>query len=303
MKKKIYLLTGFLGSGKTTFLQNLLAQALPLHKIGVIINEFGRAGIDGSLIARNGLVMRELSGGSIFCACLKSNFIAALDTFLDLPIEYLFIESSGLADPAGFHRISSFINRPACIASVSALCIVDGKYFLDYLDMFTAVETQIRTADLILINKIDLITADGLSIIESTISSMNPVARILRTSFGVFDIKKLPELTSKHAYVTADEHPDIRPFTHILMADNIISKEQLLNFIQAVLLFSLRVKGFIITTDGLTKVDAVGSTTTIIRSDDAMTPELIIIAKQALPINREIVSAWNTHCTGSIKLT
>jgi len=51
MRKKIYLVTGFLGSGKTTFLQNLLTQLAPQHKIGVIVNEFGRASIDSSLIA------------------------------------------------------------------------------------------------------------------------------------------------------------------------------------------------------------------------------------------------------------
>ncbi|MEI6285304.1 MAG: GTP-binding protein [Bacillota bacterium] len=302
MRKKIFLVTGFLGSGKTTFLQNLLAQIAPRHKIGVIVNEFGRTGIDGSLIARNGLELHELSGGSIFCACLKGNFIAALDVFLDLPIEYLFIESSGLANPAGFHNISSFIDKPDCIQSIATLCVVDGKYFLDQLDMFNSVETQIRAADLVLVNKIDLTSRELLTEIDSAISNLNAAAKIIRTAFGSLELTELELVGCQQAVLLINNRTDFRPFTHTLITDTALSFEQLRNFLVAITPLALRVKGFLLTDSGLVKIDVVGKTINIVSHPAPVTAKLEIIANQALPVNRELITAWQKHCPGEISL-
>ena len=302
MRKKIYLVTGFLGSGKTTFLQNLLTQLVPRHKIGVIVNEFGRAGIDGSLIASRELELHELSGGSIFCACLKGNFVAALDAFLDLPIEYLFIESSGLSDPAGFHKLSSFINKNACIQSIATLCIIDAKYFLDQLDMFNSVETQICSADLILINKVDLVSNQQLCETKTIITALNPGARLEQMQFGNFDCAAIHGLHSSKSTLPANEHPDLRPFTHTLIASCSVSVEQLRNFLTALVPLALRIKGFIHTEIGVVKIDVVGKTINIVEYPAAVSTQLVIIANRALPINREISSAWQSHCPGEIAL-
>ena len=69
-KKKLYVLTGFLGSGKTSLLLHLLDN-LEDKKIGIIQNEFGKLSIDGMLVERNGIKMTEINRGSIFCTCLK----------------------------------------------------------------------------------------------------------------------------------------------------------------------------------------------------------------------------------------
>lgn len=84
----VILITGFLGSGKTTCLQNIL-NAYNNESIGVIVNEFGEEGIDGKLINKNNLNMIELNNGSIFCQCIKSNFIDALCEFADTNLSYL----------------------------------------------------------------------------------------------------------------------------------------------------------------------------------------------------------------------
>ena len=72
-KTKLYLLTGFLGAGKTTFLTSVLND-LPDKKVAVIMNEFGKVGIDGPIIQKDGMELVELNRGSIFCSCLQLSF-------------------------------------------------------------------------------------------------------------------------------------------------------------------------------------------------------------------------------------
>ena len=99
---KLILLTGFLGTGKTTLLKQLLSEFKD-EKIGVIVNEFGQINIDGTLVEKEGVKMTELTNGSIFCACIKDNFVNSLIALSKEDISYFFIEASGLADPAVCH--------------------------------------------------------------------------------------------------------------------------------------------------------------------------------------------------------
>ena len=94
MERKIdlYLLTGFLGAGKTTFLRNIL-EDLSHEKVGVIMNEFGKIGIDGDIIRKDGLQLTEINRGSIFCSCLKLNFAQAMIDMADRDIKYLFVDN------------------------------------------------------------------------------------------------------------------------------------------------------------------------------------------------------------------
>ena len=98
-KIKLYLLTGFLGSGKTTFLTNILND-LSGQRVGVIMNEFGKVGIDGTIIKKEDIELIEINKGSIFCSCLQLSFVSALVEMADRDMDYVFVESSGLADPS-----------------------------------------------------------------------------------------------------------------------------------------------------------------------------------------------------------
>ena len=104
MKTKLYLLTGFLGSGKTTLLLEMLKR-LDNKKIGVIQNEIGKISIDGEILRNDDIQMVELNRGSIFCSCLKLNFVQALADMAEKDFEYLFVESSGIGDPSNLDEI------------------------------------------------------------------------------------------------------------------------------------------------------------------------------------------------------
>ena len=79
---QLYLIGGFLGSGKTTFLKHML-ENMENRKIGVLVNEFGNISIDGTVVRKQGMEMVELNNGSIFCACLKDSFVKTLKMFAD----------------------------------------------------------------------------------------------------------------------------------------------------------------------------------------------------------------------------
>ena len=103
-KKELYVLTGFLGAGKTSFLLNILDN-IKDKKIGIIQNEFGKINVDGEIVRRNGIEMTEISRGSIFCSCLKLSFVQALAEMSKKDLDYVFVESSGLADPSNIEEI------------------------------------------------------------------------------------------------------------------------------------------------------------------------------------------------------
>jgi G3E family GTPase len=127
---EIILLTGFLGAGKTTFMRSLL-DTYQDKKIGVIVNEFGERNIDGETLEKEGILMEELSNGSIFCACIKDNFLSSLIYLSKKDLEYVFIEASGLSDPSSIGQILETI-KPKTVKPYSykgAIGIVDADIF------------------------------------------------------------------------------------------------------------------------------------------------------------------------------
>ena len=101
-KSDFFLICGFLGSGKTTFLKHILNSLGEKHKIAIIQNEFSLFGVDGKELLNTGKNFRliEINNGSVFCICQLSNFLSALDTLIENHNpEMIFLEASGLSDP------------------------------------------------------------------------------------------------------------------------------------------------------------------------------------------------------------
>ena len=161
---QIVLLSGFLGAGKTTLMQRLL-DTYKDHKIGVIINEFGEINIDAKLVSRDGIDITELSNGSIFCACIKDKFVDGLIAMSKTDIEYLFIEASGLADPSNMGDIISGIKKETDdnLLIKGSICIADGVSFLELVEVLPALERQVKHANAVVVNKMDLIVQRNLS--------------------------------------------------------------------------------------------------------------------------------------------
>jgi G3E family GTPase len=254
MKKiGLVLLTGFLGSGKTTMLQAII-QTYRMEKIGVIVNEFGEVNIDGSLIDHDGIKLKELSNGSIFCACLKEDFIKSLVAISAEDISLLFIEASGLSDPANFPEILHSISKLTDDAYDyrGSICVVDALTFQGYLELLPALHQQVAYSSSILVNKMDLVDLNQLSDTIELLSAINQEAEIEVTKYCKADYKRIinglvvpktPNDESTNTYET-------RPKSFLLTSDQILPFDQLIKFLNDLSPDSYRIKGFANTTKG-----------------------------------------------------
>jgi G3E family GTPase len=193
-KIPVTVLTGFLGSGKTTLLNHLLAQH-GAEGTAVIVNEFGEVGIDGQLVVGVDEDVVEINNGCI-CCTVRADLVTTIERLLARPqrVRRILIETTGLADPAPV--IQSFIldERLRAETELDALVtVVDARHNPLWLAMGAETEAvggenvareQIAFADLLLLNKIDLVDEDALAACEVELRRLNPLARIRRVQDG-----------------------------------------------------------------------------------------------------------------------
>ncbi len=257
---QLILLTGFLGAGKTTLLTSILT-AYQDKKIGVIINEFGRINIDAKLVEKDGIEMSELTNGSIFCACIKDKFVESLIAFSKTEIEYLFVEASGLADPANMPQILKGI-EPKTGTSYhyrGALCVVDGENFPELVEILPALHRQVEYGDVMIINKADLIGEEDIVAVTEQIQKINPNAHIFVTSYcrvDIRDIVEVMEAEEKQGKETTNTF-ESRPNTLVLTAEETISSADLLQFLEEISPHTYRIKGFSDTDKGPLEISCV----------------------------------------------
>ncbi len=153
----IYLVTGFLGAGKTTLMKNLIG-VFKNSKVAMIVNEFGQHDVDGRILEQEGMVIEQIVDGSIFCVCRSDKFIEAILKTKELNIDYLIVESSGLADPFGMPAIMGIVNKlsPNTFHYSGSICVVDTTNFFKIYEVASAIKQQIQGSDLLIINKTDI---------------------------------------------------------------------------------------------------------------------------------------------------
>ncbi len=306
---QLYLIGGFLGAGKTTFLRSMM-EDLKTTRMGVLINEFGNIGVDGTLIEKAGVEMVEINNGSIFCACLKDGFVKALKAFTELPVDVLIIENSGMADPAGMHTIlknlSPYISRQYEYRGL--ICLVDSTTFLRYSEVLAPLVGQVMEADYIIVNKTDLVDRGTIANIHEKIRKLNNHAPIYDTIFAQIPLP-LPDLKlEEREYQDRESSNSIlsRPAVYTLETDIPPNEQQLTSFCKAIGDVTLRVKGFIKTSDQWLHVDSVGNevsvTLTTLKRELPYLGKLVIIGCDWSDISGQIQLAWETNCKTNYKL-
>ena len=184
----VYLITGFLGSGKTTFLNRIIEVFPKDRKLMILMNEFGDIGVDGSLVDADDsydLTMLEISKGSIFCVCVKTDFIKGLmEISQHIQPDVLIIEATGVANPSDLKRdlkLSIFHNR---FRFKEQFCIIDAANFEDAYDTFTSIEKQIESSTVFVINKIDLVEAEGIQKVKQIVRTHHPNPEFLEAVYA-----------------------------------------------------------------------------------------------------------------------
>lgn len=182
-KIPVTVISGFLGAGKTTLVNHVLTHNTG-GNIGVIVNEFGEVGIDGELIVADEDALIEIRNGCV-CCTVRTDLVAGVKVLLerrDIKLDRLIIETSGLADPAPV--LQTFLADADLLDRVeleSVVTLVDAANFPRQIDDGIARE-QIAFADLIVLNKVDLLDTDALAPLERDLRAINPLAAIIRTN-------------------------------------------------------------------------------------------------------------------------
>ncbi|MFA7660330.1 MAG: GTP-binding protein, partial [Anaerovoracaceae bacterium] len=253
------------------------------EKIGVIVNEFGQIGIDGSLVEKEGIKMTELTNGSIFCACIKDNFINSLIALSKEDISYVFIEASGLADPASMSQIIKGISPQTTVPYDyrGSICVVDAETFLDYYDLLPALHQQVAYSGGTIVNKVDLVDEDKLADILEKLASINAIAPIYVTTYCDVEFRKLideikvPDKPDEESSNTVES----RPKTFVLTADKTLSRKAMEAFLHDLMEDSYRIKGFANTEDGTLYVSGVRNHMEIVPWEEpAEKTEIVIIS-------------------------
>ncbi len=188
----VILITGFLGSGKTTFLNRIIKTFPDDQKLMILMNEFGEIGLDGTLIEGEDIDILEISKGSIFCVCVKTDFIRSLNEIAQtIKPDVLIVESTGVANPSDLKKdlnLSIFNDR---FHMKEQICIIDAESFEDTYEAFISVEKQIESSTLFVINKVDLVPDDTIFRIKAIIAKHHPSPEFYEAIYANIPMEKL----------------------------------------------------------------------------------------------------------------
>src|SRR5690606_29363468 len=179
----VTVLTGYLGSGKTTLLNRILSEDHG-KRYAVIVNEFGEIGIDNDLIVESDEEIYEMNNGCV-CCTVRGDLIRTVEGLMRRPgrFDAIIVETTGLADPAPVAQTFFMDDEVRAKTRLDAVvALVDAKHLPLRLKDSREAEDQIAFADVIVLNKTDLVSEDELRDVEATIRAINPAARIHRTT-------------------------------------------------------------------------------------------------------------------------
>lgn len=178
----VTVLTGYLGAGKTTLLNRILSEPHG-KRYAVIVNEFGEIGIDNDLIVESDEEIYEMNNGCV-CCTVRGDLIRVVEGLMRRPgrFDAIVVETTGLADPAPVAQtffMDEDVRAKTRLDAVVAL--VDARHLPARLKDSQEAQDQIAFADVVLINKTDLVSPEELETVERTVRALNPSARIHHT--------------------------------------------------------------------------------------------------------------------------
>lgn len=219
---RVYLITGFLGSGKTTLLNRIIDRFPKDQKLTLLVNEFGEIGVDGTLVEGEDIDMMEISKGSIFCVCVKTDFIKGLyELNSKVKPDVLLIESTGVANPSDLKKdlkLPIFNDR---FHFSEQFCLIDAVHFLDAYGVYASLEKQIASSTVFIINKIDIASSETIEKTKKVIQEFHPNPLFYDTTYAdipldnYFNLEApdllnpgLPESNSDEKALLSDEELD-----------------------------------------------------------------------------------------------
>ena len=225
-KVPVTVLTGYLGAGKTTLLNRILSEQHG-QKFAVIVNEFGEIGIDNDLVVGADEEVFEMNNGCI-CCTVRGDLIRILEGLMKRrgKFDAIIVETTGLADPAPVAQtffVDQDVQDRAWLDAV--VTVADAKWLSDRLKDAPEAKNQIAFADVIILNKIDLVSEGELREVEARIRAINPYAKLHRTTRcqvpldavlgrNAFDLDRILEIEPEFLEVDDHDHDHAHGHDH-----------------------------------------------------------------------------------------
>lgn len=292
----VLVISGFLGSGKTTLVSYLLKEAQAKGaRIAVVSNEFGALGIDRALLGRGGEAYVELEGGCVCCQ-LSDELVNTLQMLWERVCpDGIIVETSGVALP--FDTQLQVWREPVCrwVDDDMAVVVVNAEQLFERRDLEGTFEDQVSSADLLLLNKVDLVPQESLESLEAILHRMAPDTPVVHSIHAQIDPSVLfpPDLRGLRAQRrTAGAEPT--PHGHEsflayeLAVEDGVKPDTLIERLRN--LGMLRGKGFVRTSDGLRLVQGVGRRIEL--SEPPVSPPAALVGRVVI-ITRDRRSRWH----------
>lgn len=295
---KLYLVTGFLGAGKTTFLKKFIG-SFEGQRLHVIVNEYGKEGIDGKLLSEVGTVLNEINNGSIFCSCRLDKFEEVLQKALESQPDVILIEASGLSNPTNVRKIMAQEDKFPGLEYMGSICLLDAKRFHKVYETATVVKKQISISDIILINKTDLVSEEELKNVYQILRAHRPDIPVFETTYGqikeewIAQMKKPPLSTE----VPEIQTKDITLRSYILEISEEFTAYELEKFVEMFLADTYRVKGFVKLQGKTYLLDCVGSLFQMkeYAKETSSLNSIVILAGNGLPAAKSVKEAMKWY--------
>lgn len=311
---RLLFVTGFLGSGKTTMIQDMLSH-LRDFKVALILNDFGSIVVDTTLVGQSKHIVatKSLAGGQIFCSCLSGTFIETIEAMMEIEPDFIIVEVSGLAKPSTLLEMISIVYRRTLgkVLYLGMVCLVDTDRFSLLSKSLNAIQEQIIFSDWILLNKTDLIDVQLLDEVKAEVVRLRPLAPVFSTVYGevspillrlIFDGSQNPASgitgSLNHGWGIHG-----RPKTCVFLPTATFKIEDIRSMCRKIAPHMLRMKGFLPDrNNNMILVDVVGPHITISDSDISMSFPvdfgIVCIFAANIDGHEQITQAWQA-ITGS----
>jgi len=288
----ICLVTGFLGSGKTTFLKKIVEQHRT-QKLVYIINEFSPHDIDGAIVSKENPDVVSIPGGSIFCKCLVTEFIGQLTSIPKIfeGVAGVVIEASGMANPKVIADMLHETKLDDRYTLANVVSIVDPGSFMKLRKILPNISAQIEASDSVIINKTDLYADETITETEKVIKNINPTSFVFKSINADIDIELFNTAATHdlHGEYAKCKDPSYESAT--LKITQNIDINELRRRLLAVEDDLYRVKGCLPTADGTVSVEYTKSGLTISPADTDENTIVIIMRGAPLADTRNLI-AW-----------
>ncbi|RRH99711.1 GTP-binding protein [Mesorhizobium tamadayense] len=242
----VTVLTGYLGAGKTTLLNRILSEQHG-KKYAVIVNEFGEVGIDNDLVVDADEEVFEMNNGCI-CCTVRGDLIRIIEGLMRRKDRFdaILVETTGLADPAPVAQtffVDDDVRQKTKLDAI--VTVVDAKHLLGEIDQAHEAQEQLAFADIVVLNKTDLVTAEELTAVEARIRKINPTAAITHSTRcdvpldqvlnrGAFDLDRILEIEPDFLDEEHDHEHDEHVTSFSLVTEQPLDARKFLPWVQMI---------------------------------------------------------------------